>query len=88
MLFRSALLRSGPPEGTFTDRTLSVEDPAEAQLLEERLADHDRLWVVRLASDELTGTDLERLRADGYAVAQEHATGRSIVYLLVRRAPA
>ena len=83
-----ALLRSGPPEGTFTDRTLSVEDPAEAQLLEERLADHDRLWVVRLAADELTGTDLERLRADGYAVAQEHATGRSIVYLLVRRAPA
>lgn len=80
-----ALLRLGPQDGRFTDRTLSVEDDAEAQLLAQRLADHDRLWVVRLATDELTGSDLERLRADGYEVAQEHTTGRSIVYLLVRR---
>lgn len=80
-----ALLQSGTELGSYTDRTLGLEVPDEEAVLAERLRDHDRLWVVRRATDELTGTDRRLLRDEGYDVAQEHATARSIVYLLVRR---
>lgn len=80
-----AFLRSGTAEGAYSDRTLVLDDPNQAEELRTRLESVDRLWVARLSVDALSEGDISTLRSLGFSVAQEHTTGRSIVYLLMRR---
>jgi len=79
-----AFVSSGIAAGRYTDETLHLDDPDDSAELSERLADHDRLWIVRRQVDVLTDGDRRLLDGLGYENAQEHRTGRSVVYLFVR----
>ena len=79
-----AFVRSGVPDGRYTDVTLQLDVEAEADELVDRLEDVDRLWIVRRQADVLTAADQRQLGALGFEVAQEHRTGRSVVYLFLR----
>ncbi|GAA0964230.1 glycosyltransferase family 39 protein [Frigoribacterium faeni] len=79
-----AFVRSGFADGRFTDVTLGLDDETQRADLQERLADVDRLWIARLQVDALDDPDLRTLGGLGYDLAQEHRTGRSVVYLFVR----
>ena len=79
-----AFVRSGAAEGRFTDVTLGLDDETQRAELQERLTDVDRLWIGRLQIDALDDPDLNTLGGFGYDLAQEHRTGRSVVYLFVR----
>jgi mannosyltransferase len=78
-----AFLRSGLPEGRFTDATLDLEDEDDSVVLRERLAGVERLWIARLQTDALDDADRRTLGALGFTNAQEHRTARSVVYLFV-----
>ena len=78
-----AFVRSGIPEGRFTDVTLDLEDADDAVVLRERLDGVDRLWIARLQTDALDDADRRTLGGLGFTNAQEHRTARSVVYLFV-----
>ncbi|MBP1240227.1 mannosyltransferase [Frigoribacterium sp. PvP120] len=79
-----AFVSSGIAAGRFTDETLQLDDADDRAELSERLAATDRVWIVRRQVDVLTDGDRELLEGLGFANAQEHRTGRSVVYLFVK----